>query len=622
MAFVLWNRFLKFNPKNPHEFNRDRFILSAGHGCMLQYALLHLTGFDLSLDDLKQFRQLHSRTPGHPENTETPGVEMATGPLGQGLAHCVGFAIAEKILGGRFNRPGATVVDHYTYTICSDGDLMEGVTNEAGSLAGHLELGKLIALYDDNGITIDGPTSISFTEDVAKRYEALGWHIQHIDGNDLAAIDSAIRKAQGVTNKPSLILAKTVIGFGSPTLQGTNKIHSNPISPEETIKTKEALGLPTDKFFYIADDVLAEMRKAVDRGAQLHEEFKGSLAKLKAIEPALAAELEDLANGKHSTDWVKALPTFTDKMATRKASEGVIQAIFPHMPTLVGGSADLSESNLTDQKGQPFLSPEVSNAKNIHFGVREHAMATAVNGITLHGGLRAYGASFMVFTDYCRPALRLAALMHCPSIFIFTHDSIGVGEDGPTHEPVEHLTALRVIPNFNVFRPADGNETSVAWKVALESQTTPTLLALSRQALPALTPDTVQNHPAEKGAYILKEASGGKPSVTLVSSGSEVQHCVAAQAALEGEGIPTRVVSFPSWFLFQKQDGAYQKSVIDLSIPTLAVEAGSGIAWPRYSHAQVCIDRFGLSGPGDQVMKEFGFTPENVIAQAKKLIGK
>lgn len=622
MAYQLWTKHLKHNPKDPKWFDRDRFVLSAGHGSMLLYSLLHLTGYDLSLEDLTKFRQIHSRTPGHPENTITPGVEVTTGPLGQGLAHAVGLAIAEAFLAATYNRPGYDIVDHYTYGICSDGDLMEGVTNEAGSLAGHLGLGKLIFLYDDNGITIDGTTQIAFTEDVAARYEALGWHVQRIDGMDLEAVESAIEAAKAETKRPSLIKARTVIGYGSPNLAGTSKIHSNALKPDELKATKERLGIPLEPPFYVPDEALHHFRTALERGARDQGQWNQTFSNYANEYPAEASALKKAIAGDYGTEWIAALPKVTEKIATRKANEGVIAAIAPFFPTLIGGSADLNESNLVEQKGKFSFQPGSNAGKNIHFGIREHAMAAAVNGITLHGGTRGYGASFMVFTDYARPSLRLAAIQETPSIFVFTHDSIGVGEDGPTHEPIEHLTALRVIPNFNLFRPADGNETAVAWKVAIESTHTPTLLALTRQPVPALTPDDIAGHPAHKGAYVLLEATGGKPALTLIGTGSELQHCVAARETLQADGIPTRVVSFPSWFLFEQQDAAYKKTVIDRSIPTVSVEAGSTLAWPRYADAHVGIDRFGLSGNIDAVMKEFGFTPENVVATAKKLLGK
>ncbi len=620
MGYVLWTKHMRFNPSHPHWFNRDRFILSAGHGCMLQYSLLHLCGFDLSLEDLKNFRQLHSRTPGHPENHMTPGVEMATGPLGQGVAHAVGFAIAEKFLAARYNRPGHSVIDHFTYAICSDGDLMEGISNEAASLAGHLQLGKLIMLYDDNGITIDGPTSLAFTESVQRRYEALGWHTQVIDGESVSAVDHAIEAAKEHKDQPSIILCRTIIGYGAPHMQGTNKIHSNPLPQEEFEATKKAFGLPPEISFTEPEEALAHFRKSVSTGAQLEEEWNEAMAAYAKDYPTESKELQDAINGDFGDAWIDALPACTEKIATRKAGQLVIKASFPYLPTVIGGSADLVESNLTHQDWRPDFQPDTPAGFNINFGIREHAMCAAVNGITLHGATRGYGASFMVFTDYARPSLRLAAIMECPSIFVFTHDSIGVGEDGPTHEPVEHLTSLRAIPNFNVIRPADGNEAAAAWKVALQSTKTPTLLALSRQALPSLTPGTVRDHPLEKGGYILDEAEGGKPELILIGTGSELQHCVAARNILQAEGIPTRVVSLPSWFLFDHQPDSYKKSVIDRSIPTVSIEAGSTMAWPRYSDAQVGVDRFGLSAPGDLVMKELGITVENLVEKAKQLL--
>lgn len=621
MGYDLWTRHMRFNPKNPHWFDRDRFILSAGHGCMLQYALLHLCGFDLSIDDLKNFRQLHSRTPGHPEIGMTPGVEMSTGPLGQGIAHAVGFAIAEAFLAARYNRQGHTVVDHFTYGICSDGDLMEGVSNEAASLAGHLGLGKLIFLYDDNGITIDGPTSLAFTESVQHRYDALGWHTLVVNGEDLEAVHEAVAKAKAETGRPSLILCRTVIGYGAPNMQGTNKIHSNPLPENEYELTKAAYGLPKEISFSVSDAAKAHFAEITPKGADLEKAWEARMDAYAAAFPAEAAELRNMIAGEMGDDWIRALPVCTEKVATRKAGQNVIKAVFPHMPTIIGGSADLVESNLTHQSDRPDFQADSQAGYNINFGIREHAMAAAVNGINLHGGTIGFGASFMVFTDYARPALRLAAIMECPSIFVFTHDSIGVGEDGPTHEPVEHLTALRAIPNFNVIRPADGNETAAAWKIALESTKTPTLLALTRQGVPPITPDCVQNHPAEKGGYVLAEADGGTPKLILIGTGSEVQHCLTAREALQAEGIPTRVVSLPSWFLFDRQTEAYRKSVIDRSIPTVSIEAGSTIAWARYADVSVGVDQFGLSAPGDLVMKELGITAEHLIQKAKERLG-
>jgi transketolase len=620
MAYALWTKHLRHNPQDPKWFNRDRFILSAGHGSMLLYSLLHLTGYDLTLGDLKDFRQLHSRTPGHPENFMTPGVEMATGPLGQGIAHAVGFAMAEKWLAATFNRPDHTVVDHCTYVIASDGDLMEGVASEAGSLAGHLQLGKLIVLYDDNDITLDGPASLHFSENVEMRFRAFGWHVQRIDGMDVEAVDQAVREARRDTDRPSLIIAKTVIGYGSPNKAGSQKAHGSPLGPDEVKLTKENLGIPTDEEFWVAPEALEHYRKAIEQGAESQEEWRRKMHDYEAAYPDEAKALRSCLSGEFGREWIEALPRFSDdKQATRQASNKVINAIGPHLPNLVGGSADLSESTLTTQKASPNFTAEDPSGRNVFFGVREHAMVAAVNGMVLHGAIKAYGGSFFCFTDYCRPSIRLAALMECPSIYVFTHDSVGLGEDGPTHQPVEHLTAMRVIPNLNVFRPADGNETSVGWKVAVESRKTPTLLVLTRQALPTLTPDDVAHHPAEKGAYVLREASDD-PKVILIGTGSEVSLCVEAREALEAEGIPTRVVSMPSWWLFEQQDAAYRASVLPRDVPTVSVEAGSTMAWPRYAHAQIGVDRFGVSAPGPVAMKEFGLTVENVAAVAKGLL--
>ena len=612
LAYALWSKHLKFDPKAPKWMDRDRFILSAGHGSMLLYSLLHLTGYDLPLAELKNFRQLHSKTPGHPENVMTPGVEMATGPLGQGAAHSVGFAIAEAFLAETYNRPGHTLFDHRTYAICSDGDMMEGVSGEAASLAGHLGLGKLVWLYDDNGISIDGSTDLAFTENVGDRFLAYGWQVLRVDGMDPDAVDEALTKAKEETAKPTLIACRTIIGFGSPHLAGRNKAHSNPFGAEELKLTKEALGISQEPF-HIDADVKTNFESFRTDSAEWE-------TKLQAYAEAYPEEGKALrqAIARDVSAAVAALPKVADKVATRKASETVINAVAPFLPTLVGGSADLTESNLTHQKGFSDFQKATPGGKNVNFGVREFAMMAAVNGITLHGATRGYGATFLVFSDYCRPALRLAALMETPSIFVFTHDSIGVGEDGPTHEPIEQITSLRAIPNLNVIRPADGYETAAAWKVALESDQTPTLLALSRQALPPLTPDDVRNHPLEKGAYILAESPN--PKVILIGTGSELQHCVKARETLEAEGIPARVVSMPSWWLFALQDQAYQDSVLPKSTPKVSAEAGSTLAWPRYSDAQVGIDRFGLSAPGDQVMAEFGINAEAVVEKAKGLL--
>ncbi len=618
MAYALWTRHLRFNPKNPKWFNRDRFILSAGHGSMLLYSLLHLTGYDLSIDDLRQFRQIHSKTPGHPENYLTPGVEMATGPLGQGLAHSVGMAIAERFLAATFNRPGHEIVEHYTYGICSDGDLMEGVTNEAASLAGHLKLGKLIFLYDSNRITIDGSTDITFTEDVGARFEALGWHVQHVDGLDVDVVDGAIGAAKIVTDRPSLIICRTIIGFGSPHKAGTASAHGQPLGPEEADLTKTALGIPLEPKFFVPEGAYDEFHKPGERGAELESEWEQRFTAYAAAHPKDAAILKSAISGDLGSEWPASIPAFTDKMATRQAGSKVLNAVAPLIPTLVGGSADLNESNLTEMKELGDFQPASPAGKNIHYGIREHAMIAATNGINLHGATRAFGASFLIFTDYCRPSLRLAALMECPSIFIFTHDSIGLGEDGPTHQPVEQLSSLRAIPNFNLMRPCDGNETAACWKVALESKTNPCLIALTRQGLPPLSPSDVLNHPAEKGAYVLSDSPGAE--LTLIATGSEVQLAMAAKEQLQAQGIATRVVSMPSWFLFEKQPPSYRDQVLRRDLPSVSIEAATTFGWDRYARAHVGLDRFGLSGKGEEVMRELGFTPEHVVEVSRRLL--
>jgi len=617
MAHVLWSRYLAFDSADPLWPNRDRFILSAGHGSMLQYALLHLAGYDLSLDELTRFRQLHSKTPGHPENHLTPGVEMATGPLGQGVAHSVGFAIAERFLAATYNRPDFPLFDHFTYVICSDGDLMEGAAQEAASLAGHLKLGKLIWLYDDNGITIDGPTHLAFSEDVGRRFEALGWHVQEIDGMDMAAVDTALAEARAHSSAPSLIKARTVIGFGSPKLAGTNKAHSNPFGPDELSATKRILGLPEEPFFI--DSAVQEFYNDVrDSGIERHRAWTELWNRYESQFPEESEQIRRASEHGYKIDWASVLPNITEAMATRKASEHTIQALAPHFPTLLGGSADLAESNLTTQKGYGEFSAGNYAGKTINFGVREFGMAAAVNGINLHGITRGFGASFMVFSDYARPAIRLAALMETPSIYVFTHDSVGVGEDGPTHQPVEHLTALRAIPNLNVFRPADGNETAVGWMLALQSASTPTFLALTRQAVPTLTPAPGPDHPATRGGYVLKAVSD--PRAIIIATGSEVGVAVEAQRQLGEEGIAVNVVSLPSWWLFDRQPDEYRASVLPKGLPTVSVEAGSTLAWPRYADRSVGIDRFGLSAPGGKVMVELGITAEHVASAVKDLL--
>ena len=620
MAYTLWSKYLHHNPRNPHWFNRDRFILSAGHGSMLLYSLLHLTGYDLSIDDLKQFRQLHSLTPGHPENFTTAGVEMATGPLAQGFGHSIGFALAETWQRANFNKPGFDVVDHYTYVIASDGDMMEGLSNESASLAGHLHLGRLIVLYDDNEISLDGPTSLSFTEDVGARFEALGWHVQKIDGMNVDAIDAALREAKHVTDKPSLIACKTIIGYGSPNKAGTSKSHGSALGPDEVKLTKEFLGLPTEPDFYVDPAALTEWRKAIEHGAALQAKWEKLFDDYKAAYPELGQLLSDAIEGKFPSGWEEVLPSFSSPVSSRKAGKDVLNAIVTKHPLLIGGNADLSESTFALQTASGEFDWENRTQKNFMFGVREHAMVAALNGMTLHGGIQAYGGTFFIFSDYCRPSIRLAALMHCPTILVFSHDSIGLGEDGPTHQPVEQLMSLRAVPNLNVFRPADGNETAVGWKVALESKKTPTCLVLSRQDLVPVSPANVKAHPAEKGAYVVSEAAGGTAKLILIGSGSEVGLCISAKQILEAEGIPTSVVSMPSWFLFEQQAAEYKASVFPKDIKKISVEAGSTLAWPRYSDVQIGLDRYGISAPSKQAFAALGFTVEHVVEVAKQTL--
>jgi transketolase len=628
MAFVLWDQFLRFNPKNPYWFNRDRFVLSAGHGCMLQYALLHLTGYDsVSIDDIKQFRQWESRTPGHPENFMTPGVEVTTGPLGQGISNAVGLAMAEAHLAARFNKPDATIVDHYTYVILGDGCNMEGVSGEACSLAGHLGLGKLIALYDDNHISIDGSTDLSFTEDVAKRFEAYGWHVQHVEnGNtDLDAVKAAIEAAKAVTDKPSFIKVTTTIGYGSPNKANSHDVHGSALGGAEVQATRENLGWEYEPFV-VPEDALSHFRKAVQRGADLEAEWNQLFTNYKSEYPEEAAELERMLSGKLPDDWVKSLPTYTpdDKAdATRNQSGKTLNAIAGALPELIGGSADLAPSNKTLLKSSgDFQAGQYAN-RNLRFGVREHGMGAICNGIALHNsGLIPYCATFLVFTDYMRAAIRLSALSRAGVIYVMTHDSVALGEDGPTHQPVEHIAALRVIPNLTVMRPADGNETSGAYKVAVESRETPTLIALSRQNLPNLTGSSIEG--TAKGAYILSD-SDGTPDLILIGTGGELHLCVDAAKQLRGEGKKVRVVSMPSWELFDAQDEAYRESVLPEAVTKrLAVEAGSSFGWCRYLGVEgrsISIDRFGASAPGEVCLEKFGYTVENVIAQAKSLLG-
>lgn len=628
MAFVLWDRFMRFNPKNPAWFNRDRFVLSAGHGSMLQYALLHLFGYDsVSMDDIKQFRQWDSKTPGHPENFMTPGVEVTTGPLGQGICNGVGLAMAEAHLAAKFNKPDATLVDHYTYVIMGDGCNMEGVSGEACSLAGHLGLGKLIALYDDNHISIDGDTAVSFTEDVGKRYEAYGWHVQEVpDGNtNLAAIEAAIAAAKAVTDKPSLIKIRTTIGFGSPNKAGTAGVHGAMLGADEMKLTRDNLGWPYEPFV-IPDDVLSHFRKAVERGAEAESNWNSAWESYKSNYADDAALFERMLSGKLPENWDSCLPVYTpeDKaLATRQTSEKTLNAIAPMVPELIGGSADLTHSNLTYIKGFGDFQKGSYQNRNLRFGVREHGMGAICNGIALHNsGLIPYCATFLVFADYMRAAIRLSALSQAGVIYVMTHDSIALGEDGPTHQPVETIASLRAIPNLLVFRPADGTETSGAYKVAVERRQQPSLLCMTRQALPQLEGASMEG--TARGAYILS-GSEDLPDIILIGTGSEVSLCVAAAEKLRADGHKVRVVSMPCWELFEEQDEHYKNAVLPpLDQKRLVVEAASSFGWHKYMGSQgamVSVDRFGVSSPGGLAMEKFGFTVDNVVAEAKKVLG-
>ncbi|MCQ3953728.1 transketolase [Chloroflexi bacterium CFX2] len=619
MAYTIWTRHLRHNPRNPKWAGRDRFILSGGHGSMLLYSLLHLTGYDLPLEELQNFRQWGSRTPGHPEYGLTPGVEVTTGPLGQGFANGVGMAIAATHLAAIFNKPGHELIDAFIYAIVTDGDLMEGVASEAASLAGHLSLGRLIYLYDDNKISIDGSTDLAFTEDRAKRFEAYGWHVQRVeDGNDVEAIDKAIQAAKA-DPRPSIILCRTTIGFGAPNRQGTAKAHGEPLGDEELNAAKDNLGWQKEPRFFIPDDVLAFYRKAVDRGRELEADWKMRLEAYTRLFPDLGAELTRRLSGILPEGWDAVIPSFpadAKGMATRAASGKVINALAAKLPELIGGSADLAPSNNTKIEGSPAFQKNSPEGRNFHFGVREHAMGAILNGMAVFGGVIPYGGTFLVFADYMRAAVRLSALSHYPTIFIFTHDSVGLGEDGPTHQPVEHLMSLRLIPNLVVIRPADANETAQAWKVAIARRDGPTALALTRQNLPTFEPSNLQL--VEKGAYVLKDF--GKPELILMASGSEVSLILEAAQKLAEEGRGVRVVSFPSWELFEKQDEAYRESVLPKSLQRrLAVEAGAALGWERYAGSVLGIDRYGASAPYKVIFEKLGLTVENIVARAKEL---
>jgi transketolase len=630
MAYVLWTRFLRHNPTNPSWPNRDRFILSAGHGCMLLYSLLHLTGYDLPLEELARFRQWGSRTPGHSEHGVTPGVETTTGPLGQGFGNGVGMAIAERFMAGHFNRPDFPIVDHYVYGIVSDGDLMEGVSGEAASLAGHLGLGRIIYLYDDNRITIDGSTSLAFTENVAQRFEAYGWHVQRVDGNDLDEVEMAIAQAQAETERPSLIIARTHIAHGSPNKQDTAEAHGAPLGADEVRLTKQALGWPVEPPFHIPDEALARFREAVQHGQHREVEWRARFDAYASAHPELAAEWRTVVNGLMREGWSDKIPAFTPSggaMATREASGRVLNAVAPSLPTLIGGSADLTPSNNTYLNGYGDFQRSNPRGRNLRFGVREHAMGAILNGMGLYGGLLPYGGTFLIFSDYMRPAIRLAALSHIHVVYVFTHDSIGLGEDGPTHQPIEHLASLRAIPNLIVIRPADATETAVAWQVALEHRRGPVALALTRQKLPVL--DRTAFPPAEllrNGAYILADAGTAGPDIILIGTGSEVHVALEARERLMALGVATRVVSMPSWELFEQQHESYRNEVFPPRVSVrLAIEAGSPLGWERYvgrGDATIGMTRFGASAPHQILMERFGFTAEHVVARATALLGR
>ncbi len=628
IAYTVWTRHLRHNPANPHWINRDRFVLSGGHGSMLLYSLLYLTGYDLPLDELKHFRQWGSRTPGHPEAGLTPGVETTTGPLGQGFANGVGMAIAEAHLASFFNRPGHMMIDHNTYALVTDGDLMEGVASEAASLSGHLMLGKLIYLYDDNRITIDGSTDLAFTEDRGARFSAYGWQVLRVaDGNDVQAIDAAIQEAKG-DPRPSLIICRTHIGFGLPTRQDTAKAHGEPPGDEELNNAKRNLGWPVEPRFYVPEDALAFFRLAQSCGQQYDAEWQKRIKYYRHVYPDLAAELERRSNGALPANWEGSLPDFPvdpKGMATRVASGKVINVLAANLPELVGGSADLTPSNNTWIQSSNAFQAANPQGRYLHFGVREHGMASIVNGMALHKGLISYCATFLVFSDYMRGALRVSALSHIPSIWLFTHDSIGLGEDGPTHQPVEQLMSLRLIPNLVIIRPADANETVEAWRMAISRRMGPTVLLLTRQNLPTL--DRSIYAPAsglQRGAYVLADLGEAKPDLILMASGSEVSLIVKAGEQLAAEGVNVRLVSFPSWELFKQQDPAYRGEVLLPEVPSrLAVEAGVSAGWERWVGDQgrvLAIDRFGASAPAQVIFEKLGLTVENVIQQAREIL--
>ena len=629
IGYTLFTKYMIHNPENPKWVNRDRFILSAGHGSMLLYSLLHLSGYGLSMEQLKLFRQWGSLTPGHPEYRLTPGVETTTGPLGQGFANAIGIALAEAHVAANFNKEDIILIDHYVYGICSDGDLMEGVSHEAASIAGHLGLGKIIFFYDNNSITIDGKTSLTFSEKVGKRFEAYNWHVQYIeDVNDLRSINKAVKKAQKVADKPSLIVTKTHIGFGSPNKQDTSEAHGSPLGDEEVKLTKKNLGWPEDKTFYIPEEVAEHFKSVVKKGKRAEKKWNKLFSSYKTKYPEEALLFEKYMSGDFGDEWINHLPRFEDdgkKVATRSAGGKVINSISKYLPNLIGGSADLNPSTNTYIKESGAINTGNFKGRNIHFGIREHGMASILNGMALYGGIIPFGSTFLVFSDYLRPAIRLASLSHIRPILVFTHDSIGLGEDGPTHQPIEHLASLRAIPKVVIIRPADANETSYAWQAAIQHKDGPVIIILTRQGLPVLDQN---KYPSAsnllKGAYILSEAEGGKPDIIIMATGSEVSVTLKTAEELGKEGIKTRVVSFPSWELFEQQPESYKEAVFPKFVKArVSVEAGVKQGWEKYigdQGASVSIETFGHSAPLNVIMDKYGFSSANISNIAKKVL--
>jgi transketolase len=625
IAYVLWMRYLRHNPANPRWWNRDRFVLSAGHGSALLYSLLHLTGYDLPMEELQRFRQFGSRTPGHPEYGRTPGVETTTGPLGQGFSAGVGMALAERYLESRYNRPGFPIIDHWTYALCSDGDLMEGISSEAASFAGSMKVNKMLYLYDDNRVSLEGPTNWSFVEDVSERFAAYGWHVEHVeDGNDLAAIDAAIRRARAVADRPSLIRIRTHIGYGSPR-QDTKDAHGEPLGPDATKATKQKLGWPLEPTFLIPDEVREHFRRSLERGKAWEDEWNTQFAEYERKYPDRARELKQVLEGRLPPAWDAKLPTFTgdpSSMATREASSLVMKALAETLPNFFGGAADLAPSTRTTLEGFGDFTYGETCGRNLHFGVRENAMVGMLNGMVAHGGPLPYGATFLIFSDYARPAIRISALMRAHHVLVFTHDSVGLGEDGPTHQPVEHLAGLRAIPDYTVIRPADANETTEAWRLAIQ-RTGPVALVLTRQKLPVLDASKYPiRQGVARGGYVLSEASGGTPEVVLIGTGSEVHLCLAAQGRLAERSIRARVVSLPSWEMFDEQPPEYRSSVLVPNVPKVTVEAASPLGWERYAGNRsriLGLTRFGASAPGALVLERLGFTADRVVEAALEL---